>query len=143
MKTVDIVRMAYGNLFRRKIRAILTITGVFIGTVAIVVMMSLGIGLKEATTKQMESWGDLNMITVNQGRSYDPETGEMREEEQHLNDDAVALFQSQPGVVAVMPMYNIGGSAKYGKKEGYLNLYGVDPATFASMNYNHCGRPDD
>ena len=135
MKTVDIVRMAYGNLFRRKIRAILTITGVFIGTLAIVVMMSLGIGLKEATTKQMESWGDLNMITVNQGRSYDPETGEMREEEQHLNDDAVALFQSQPGVVAVMPMYNIGGSAKYGKKEGYLNLYGVDPATFASMNY--------
>ena len=127
--------MAYGNLFRRKIRAILTITGVFIGTLAIVVMMSLGIGLKEATTKQMESWGDLNMITVNQGRSYDPETGEMREEEQHLNDDAVALFQSQPGVVAVMPMYNIGGSAKYGKKEGYLNLYGVDPATFASMNY--------
>ncbi len=135
MKTVDIVRMAYGNLFRRKVRAFLTIIGVFIGTMAIVVMMSLGIGLKEATTKQMESWGDLNMITVNQGRSYDSETGEMREDEQHLNDDAVALMQGQPGVVSVMPMYNIGGSAKYGKKEGYLNLYGVDPETFASMNY--------
>lgn len=135
MKSIDIVRMAYGNLFRRKVRAFLTIIGVFIGTMAIVVMMSLGIGMKEAMTKQMESWGDLNMITVNPGRSYNYETGEMRGDEQHLNDDAVTLIQGQPGVVSVMPMYQISGSAKYGKKEGYLSLYGVDPETFASLGY--------
>lgn len=135
MNNVDVLRMAYGNLFRRKMRAILTIVGVFIGTMAIVVMMSLGIGLKESTTKQMESWGDLNMITVNQGRSWDPETGEYKGDEQRLNDDAVALFKSQPGVVSVMPSIQVNGQAKYGKKEGWLNLYGVEPEIFNQMTY--------
>jgi ABC-type antimicrobial peptide transport system permease subunit len=127
--------MAYGNLFRRKMRAVLTIVGVFIGTMAIVVMMSLGIGLQESTTKQMESWGDLNMITVNQGRSWDQETGEYKGDEQRLNDEAVALLQSQPGVLSVMPSIQVSAQAKYGKKEGWLNLYGVDPELFSQMTY--------
>jgi len=68
MNKLDIVRMAYSNLFRRKVRAILTIVGVFIGTMAIVVMLSLGIGLDQSMRASMESWGDLNIVTVNQGR---------------------------------------------------------------------------
>jgi len=135
MNNVDVVRMAYGNLFRRKMRAILTIVGVFIGTMAIVVMMSLGIGLSEATTKQMESWGDLNMITVNQGRSWNPETGEYRGDEQKLNDDAVALIRSQPGVQSVMPSIQVGGQVKWGKMDGWFNLLGVDPELFSQMTY--------
>ena len=135
MNSVDVVRMAYGNLFRRKMRAILTIVGVFIGTMAIVVMMSLGIGLREATTKQYESWGDLNMITVNQGRSYDYDTGEFRGDEQRLNDDAVALLRGQPGVVSVMPSIQVGGQTAWGKKQGWFNLYGVEPDLFNQMQY--------
>ena len=135
MNSVDVFRMAYGNLFRRKLRAILTIVGVFIGTMAIVVMMSLGIGLSEATTKQMESWGDLNMITVNQGRSWNPDTGEYRGDEQKLNDDAVALIKSQPGVQSVMPSIQVGGQAKWGKLDGWFNLFGVDPELFSQMTY--------
>ncbi|MCL1849716.1 MAG: ABC transporter permease [Clostridiales bacterium] len=139
MNSVDVLRMAYGNLFRRKMRAILTIVGVFIGTMAIVVMMSLGIGLQESTTKQMESWGDINNITVNQGRSWNPETGEYMGEEQRLNDDAVALIKSQPGVLAVMPSIQVGGQVNWGKKQGWFSLYGVDPEIFNQMNYEIAG----
>ncbi len=135
MNKFDIVRMAYSNLFRRKVRAILTIIGVFIGTMAIVVMLSLGIGLDRSMRANMESWGDLNIVTVNQGRSWDPETGEVKGEEQSLNDGAVEMIRGMAGVTAVLPSYQVGVSAKYGKKEGYLQLVGVDPEGFSKMTY--------
>jgi len=135
MNKIDVVRMAYSNLFRRKIRAVLTITGVFIGTMAIVVMLSLGIGLDQSMRASMESWGDLNNVTVNQGRSWDPETGEFKGDEQSLNDDAVEMMRSLPGVKAVMPVYQISVDAKYGKKQGWLQVMGVDPDVFSQMTY--------
>ncbi|MDR1192647.1 MAG: ABC transporter permease [Peptococcaceae bacterium] len=135
MKYIDIIRMAYGNLLRRKMRAILTIVGVFIGTMAIVVMMSLGIGLKETTEKQMEMWGDINIITIEQGRGYNPKTGEYRGKEQRLNDAAVARAAGEEGVLAVMPIYKIDSEAKYGKKVGALSVCGVAPELFAQMKY--------
>jgi len=139
MNSADVLRMAYGNLFRRKLRAVLTIVGVFIGTMSIVVMMSLGIGLSESTTKQMETWGDLNNITVNQGRSWNPETGEYMGEERRLNDDAVAFIKSKTGVLSVMPSIQVSGQSTWGKKQGWINLYGVDPDIFNQMNYEIAG----
>lgn len=135
MNKIDIVRMASSNLFRRKVRAILTITGVFIGTMAIVVMLSLGIGLDQSMRASMESWGDLNIVTVNMGRSWDPETGEARGEEMPLNDDAVTMMRGLPGVISVMPSYQISADARYGKKTGWLQLVGVEPEEFAKMTY--------
>ena len=45
MKISDILGMSLINLWRRKMRTVLTVLGVFIGTSSIVVMLSLGIGL--------------------------------------------------------------------------------------------------
>ena len=69
MSKLDVIIMAYRNLWRRKVRAILTILGVLIGTMAIVVMISIGVGLEQAQRRMFESWGDLNLVTVSQGRS--------------------------------------------------------------------------
>ena len=46
MHKLDILSMSNNNLWRRKARTILTCLGVVIGTASIVVMLSLGIGLK-------------------------------------------------------------------------------------------------
>lgn len=40
MKISDMISMCFGNLFRRKMRSILTVVGVVVGTCAIVVMIS-------------------------------------------------------------------------------------------------------
>ena len=45
MKLSDMLLMSLGSLFKRKARTILTILGVIVGTVSIVVMISLGIGM--------------------------------------------------------------------------------------------------
>ena len=57
MRFSDLLTMSVNNLFRRKLRTFLTVLGVVIGTASIVVMVSIGIGLKEFTIKQYSSYG--------------------------------------------------------------------------------------
>ena len=64
MRFLDQLRMSVNNLRRRKLRTALTVLGVIIGTASIVVMVSLGIGLKELTMEQYASYGSLTAITV-------------------------------------------------------------------------------
>ena len=59
MKFHDLLIMSINNLRRRKLRTVLTVLGVVIGTASIVVMVSLGIGLNELTTEQIASYGSL------------------------------------------------------------------------------------
>ncbi|MDE5863387.1 MAG: ABC transporter permease, partial [Lachnospiraceae bacterium] len=64
MKISDILSMSLVNLWRRKTRTFLTVLGVVIGTASIVVMLSLGIGLKQAMMAQVEMEGGLTEIMV-------------------------------------------------------------------------------
>ena len=57
--------MSLSNLFKRKVRTLLTIAGVIIGTCAIVVMVSFGIGIKESMNTMMEGMGDLTIVQIN------------------------------------------------------------------------------
>ena len=73
MNKKDTIRIAFRNFTRRKTRSILTIMGVLIGTAAIVVMVSLGIGMNESFRRQLSRMGSLNVIEVN--RWYFEEDG--------------------------------------------------------------------
>ena len=126
MVKTDILTMAAKNLMRRKSRTVLTMLGVMIGTTSIVVMVSLGIGMMESQQKMYEQWGSLNEITVNQSYSY----GENEEKVVALNDEALEIFRQYEGVTAVIPMVRVSTSGvKYGKEEGWLEVYGIDPAS--------------
>ena len=52
MRFSDLLRMSMANLFKRKVRTVLTVLGVIIGVTSIVVMVSLGLGLSKATMEQ-------------------------------------------------------------------------------------------
>ena len=116
MVKTDLFAMAAKNLMRRKSRTFLTMLGVLIGTTAIVVMVSLGIGLQESQEAMYAQWGSMNEITVNQSYSYGDE------ENQNivaLNDEALEYFQTFEGVTAVVPMAQVSAnSASYGKEQG-------------------------
>ena len=64
MRFLDIIGMSASNLWRRKLRTFLTVLGVMIGTASIVVMVSLGIGLKTAVMAEMSSYGSLTEVEV-------------------------------------------------------------------------------
>jgi len=64
MSKLDILLLALKNFTRRLARSVLTIIGVVIGSMAIVVMVSLGIGVQESMMKSIEQYGDLSTIQV-------------------------------------------------------------------------------
>ena len=64
MRFVDLLGMSLNSLRRRKLRTALTVLGVVIGTASVVVMMSLGIGMKELNREMISSYGSLTAITV-------------------------------------------------------------------------------
>ena len=92
MKVWDIISMCLRNLFRRKFRTFLTVSGVVIGTCAIIVMISLGIAISASQNEMMTSYGDLTVIDV---YGWDPQNP--------LDDAALASFLQIEGVDVVTP----------------------------------------
>lgn len=64
MTFTDIVGLSIRNLYRRKSRTLLTVSGVVIGCCAVVIMISLGIGMKKSQEAMLEGMGNLMRITV-------------------------------------------------------------------------------
>ena len=64
MKLLDLIRLIFGNLNRRKGRVALTAIGVVIGTAAVVILVSLAIGLQKSANEQLYGIGDLTQIQV-------------------------------------------------------------------------------
>ena len=62
MKLKDLFLLAFSNLRRRKIRTLLTVLGVVIGTASIVVMVSLGLGMSESLLRSFQSSGSLTKL---------------------------------------------------------------------------------
>ena len=67
MRLFDLIKLATSNLKRRKMRTVLTVLGVAIGTASIVVMVSLGIGMSAMMLKSYQSMGSLTRIDVYEG----------------------------------------------------------------------------
>lgn len=133
MSFFDLISLIFDNLSRRKARVALTAVGVIIGTAAVVVLVSLAIGLQKNATQQLYGIGDLTQIQV-----Y-PTYGEMNMSGGGIKGNAMPAIQALitndtidqiaaiPGVMAVIPRdYIQGGSIlKYNRMEGYTGIIGV------------------
>lgn len=129
MKFRDLLRLSTGNLFKRKLRTILTVSGVMIGVASIVVMVSLGLGLSRSLTEEMSSYGSLTSVTVRDASSgyfYMGEENENKEEDKHLDDDAIRELSGLVNVESVVPKLSIDVMIKSGGFEAnYVTLNGV------------------
>lgn len=128
MKTLDLLAMAFMNLWRRKLRAFLTVLGMVIGTASIVVMVSLGIGINESFRETYERAGSLTTIQVNAYRMAESKGGGYigNAQEVVLDDKSVQSFQQIEGVTAVMPLLSTWGAVKSGQYVSDLSIAGVD-----------------
>ena len=68
----DIVKLAVSNLTHRKMRSWLTMIGIFIGIAAVVALISLAQGLRDAITGQFASFGTDKVIIQGKGGTYGP-----------------------------------------------------------------------
>ena len=64
MKWLDLIKLCLGNLWRRKLRSVLTLLGVIIGTASIVTMLSIGLAQTKAMQEMIMSSTDLTLSLI-------------------------------------------------------------------------------
>ena len=127
MKLPDLLRTAFLNLWRRKLRAFLTVLGMVIGTSSIVVMVSLGVGMRQSMIDSYASMGSLTNITVNNYRYVESSDGQSSTyKEVKLDKKAVDEIRKIPGVEGAMPQITAWGMAMSGKYATDVSIMGID-----------------
>ena len=154
MRILDLLRMSSANLWKRKVRTLLTILGVVIGTASIVVMVSLGLGLNKATMEDIEQYGGLTTIEVREGRgdsssyttysiggggsvtfSSNSGSSSSKDKVMRLDDAAVSLLESLDHVENVYPVLQLNIVAKYGQYvDDYMTIQGMTPEGLQALN---------
>ena len=138
MRILDLLRTSSASLWKRKVRTILTILGVVIGTASIVVMISLGLGLKKSSLDRIEEYGGLTTIEVYEGNGAMYESGVSAsgssQEMMRLDDDLTEQLSRLEHVESVYPLLRINAIAKYGRYEGYFNINGMPLEGIRSLN---------
>ncbi len=136
MRISDLLKLAFRNLMRRKARTALTIIGVVIGTISIVVMVSIGIGVNQSFDEMIMQSGSMTMIRVQKyGAIYDEEGNYVDSKEQVLDDSTVELIRGIDHVKAVSPVINQYVSLYSGKYESGVTLYAMDCDSFEAFEF--------
>ena len=141
MKPIDLLRLIFGNLSRRKARVALTAIGVVIGTSAVVILVSLAIGLQRNANEQLYGIGDLSQIQVSPtyggegmfierpigGGGGGGGDGGSFNEPRLLTPAALDELRALPGVESVIPQdfYYSSMIMKFKRLEGGSGLRGV------------------
>ncbi len=124
MKFYDLLLMSLNNLKRRKLRTVLTVLGVVIGTASVVIMMSLGIGLDNLTTKLMSSYGTMTAIDIYPQNDYGT-SGNSKGKNLYIRDETIAQLRKMEHVVGVSPVLETQVILKQGVWEATTNITGV------------------
>lgn len=141
MRFLDLLSLITENLGRRKARVALTAVGVVIGTAAVVVLVSLGIGLQQSATQNLFGISDLTQIFVYPRYEEIPVQGggvtvlggggggggNSNQTEGQLVEKTVKAISALPHVDVVIPHDYIQTQAvlKFGRLEAYTNITGI------------------
>lgn len=133
MKFIDLLLMSLGNLSRRKMRTVLTILGVLIGTTSVVTMVSLGIGLNELTFESIDKSVSLKAIEVYPMSLYGME-GASQAKDVFIKDETIKQLKSLEHVESVSPILDIDGVIlKQGVYEASITISGVSEEYLDNM----------
>lgn len=145
MKTWDLIKTANRNLFRNKLRTILTVLAIFVGSFTLTMTNGVGDGMRDYVESQVKNIeGDrVAMVTKKIERPAGPTSGaavEYKEteetDEETIDPNSVLLTEAQidtvirdiPGIIKATPRYSIrgehisvGGGKKYKVELGTLS----------------------
>ena len=122
MRIIDIIGMSFKSLWRRKVRTLLTVLGVVIGSCAIVVMISLGLGMDNAMKYYLKQFGDLNVITV-----YGNVWMEGQTEPTKITQENIEIIKNMNNVTGLFPKMALNDqmiSVCAGRGNRYRRMYG-------------------
>jgi putative ABC transport system permease protein len=132
MKLRDTIKIVTRNLGRSKTRTILTSVGVLIGVAAIVTLISISIALNRSVVEQIESTGDIKVLTV-YPTSFRFGGTMMRNRISNntmkiIDKDALKEFEKIYGVIVVSPVYEYSGlKVETGRVYSNTTFIGLEP----------------
>ena len=133
MKFIDLLMMSISNLWKRKLRTVLTVLGVVIGITSIVVMVALGNGLKESMLESYANYASMTQVQIQSGGGY-YESNSTDTEEKRLNDELIDQLMTMEHVVDVQPQLNASVIVKCGKYASWLDLCGMTSEGLEALN---------
>ncbi|MEQ1764786.1 MAG: FtsX-like permease family protein [Pyrinomonadaceae bacterium] len=164
MKTWDLINTANRNLFRNKLRTILTVLAIFVGSFTLTMTNGVGDGMRDYVESQVKNIeGDRGIIVRKKierpegaGRGSPQEYKEASNDESEANIDPNSVLITEPeiqaavrgldGVVNVTPRYNfraeyisIDGGKKYKADVAFLSD-GITAKTDAGTGLSGAGQ---
>lgn len=132
MRFRDLAFLVISNLRRMKLRLVLTSLGVVIGTSAIVLMVSLGIGLQANMLAQLGDLGAATHINVMGGGMSIDGTEALA-----LDEKAVQTLSALENVEAVLPSVYVAviQEIRFKRFQTYMNIQGVPMDSFEQFGF--------
>jgi putative ABC transport system permease protein len=135
MNSKDLLFLGIKNLLRRKTRTVLAITGVVVGTCAIIVMLSIGFGMSASFEEQIAGYGDLHLVNVYGGGMYGPMMDMGDGKPAQLDDRMIATIESIKGVEAATPKIEEYMTIVIGKYIAQASVIGMRPEVMQKFGY--------
>lgn len=136
MRIIDLIRMGLKNLFRRKARTLLTIIGVMIGTISIVVMVSVGVGMNQSFEQSVMANGSMTIIDVSSNQYTINDDGSWSQTTQKLDDTVLEQLKGLEHVKNVTPViHNYSTTLYSGKYQSWTNFMIIDLDCYEDFGY--------
>ena len=136
MRWVDLVEASLNSLRQRRFRTALTVLGVMIGTMAVVVMVSLGIGMTQSVLDSVSSNSAMTRVIVYPGSSGRGGDSGGSRQEVVLNSQTIAKLSQIAGVTAVTPVYSVTANAKIAGQDGWIQIRAMSAEGLAAEGFD-------
>ncbi|MEI6499282.1 MAG: FtsX-like permease family protein [bacterium] len=112
MRFFDYITLAYKNLSRQKSRTILTIIAITIGSLSVILMFSIIIGLRQSLMDSFKKMGAFDLVTVTRDpNSTDNNsiitTNNNGDDGKMINDATITSLLSIPNVIDATPIMSV------------------------------------
>ncbi|RLP09513.1 ABC transporter permease [Propionibacterium australiense] len=126
MRWRDLIEMSLASLRQRRFRTALTALGVVIGTMSVVVMVSLGLGMSRSVLESAGENSSYTRVSVlpNQGS-----TKKYKLDAETIND-----LSARDGVTHVTPVYDVPMMARVGNRTGSVTVSAMAADDLARRN---------
>jgi putative ABC transport system permease protein len=128
MRVPDVLRLAWGALMRSRRRTGLSLSGVAVGTAAVLVLTALGEGARIYVREQFNLLGSLSVIVVpGRAETQGALPGAARAANDLTLDDAAAVLNEVPGVLRLAPMAVGNETVSYRERSRQVVVFGSTP----------------
>ncbi|MGA2460132.1 MAG: FtsX-like permease family protein [Candidatus Bathyarchaeia archaeon] len=129
MQIVDMFKLASRALIDRKMRSVLTILGIAVGSAIILALIASSSGLNAGISSNIEKTG-ANVLTVRTAGGFF-EAGASNTYQ--LGQIDVTYLKTIPGVVAAYPYYSYGASINQGGTSLQASMVGIDLSALQAL----------